>query len=89
MPLLAGAAAPDSFIYSRGMSDVTISVRENGPLKVVGPVTIVDSEGVPFIVPPGNAVVLCRCGHSSTKPFCDTTHKKIGFMAVETAPRAR
>ena len=69
------------------MSDVTISVRENGPLKVTGPITIVDAEGVPFVVPPGNAVVLCRCGHSSDKPFCDATHKKIGFVAVETAPR--
>ncbi len=69
------------------MSDVTITVRENGPLKVTGPITIVDAEGVPFVVPPGSSVVLCRCGHSSTKPFCDATHKKIGFVAVETAPR--
>lgn len=70
------------------MSDVTISVRENGPLKVTGPITIVDAEGIAFELPPGNAVALCRCGHSSNKPFCDATHKKIGFEAVETAPRA-
>ena len=57
------------------MSDVIITVRENGPLKITGPITIVDAEGVPFVVPPGNAVVLCRCGHSSDKPFCDATHK--------------
>lgn len=70
------------------MSDVTISVRENGPLKITGPITIVDAEGVPFEVPPGNAVVLCRCGHSGNKPFCDATHRQIGFQADETAPRA-
>jgi CDGSH-type Zn-finger protein len=70
------------------MRDVTITVRENGPLKITGPFTIVDAEGVPFEVPPGNAVVLCRCGHSGNKPFCDATHKQIGFQAEETAPRA-
>ncbi len=71
------------------MSGVTIKVRENGPYKVTGPVTIVDAEGNPFELPAGSAVALCRCGHSSSKPFCDATHKRIGCVAVETAPRAR
>lgn len=70
------------------MSEVTITVRENGPLKVTGPVAIVDAEGVPFELPPGSSVVLCRCGHSSTKPFCDATHRQIGFLADDSAPRA-
>lgn len=70
------------------MTDVTISVRKNGPLKIMGPFTIVDVEGVPFELPPGNAVVLCRCGHSKDKPFCDATHREIGFEADDTATRA-
>ena len=69
------------------MSDVTITVRANGPYKVVGPVRIVDPEGREFELPPGDAIVLCRCGHSRTKPFCDATHRRIGFVADDVAPR--
>jgi CDGSH iron-sulfur domain-containing protein 3 len=64
---------------------VVIKVRNNGPYKITGPVTIIDAEGNEFELPPGEGIVLCRCGGSKTKPFCDKTHSKIGFEACERA----
>jgi CDGSH-type Zn-finger protein len=69
------------------MAEVTIKVRANGPYKVTGPARIVDAEGTAFVVPPGDAIVLCRCGHSATKPFCDKSHRRVGFVADDSAPR--
>jgi CDGSH-type Zn-finger protein len=69
------------------MSEVEIKVRANGPYKVTGPVRIVDADGVEFQLPPGTSVVLCRCGHSRTKPFCDASHRRVGFVAEDSAPR--
>jgi CDGSH-type Zn-finger protein len=69
------------------MDEVAIEVRENGPYLVRGAVRVVDQEGREFICPPGSAVAFCRCGHSGNKPFCDGSHKKVGFSADDAAPR--
>jgi len=69
------------------MHEVTIKVRANGPYKVEGTVRIVDAEGNEFVLPEGSAIVLCRCGHSRTKPFCDASHKRVRFVADDLSPR--
>jgi CDGSH iron-sulfur domain-containing protein 3 len=63
-----------------------IKVTADGPLRVKGPVTVVDSDGVPFEIT-RKTFFLCRCGASANKPFCDGSHRRIGFTAVETVPR--
>lgn len=69
------------------MSEVTIKVRDDGPLLVTGPVTIVDATGAGFTIPAGKpAVALCRCGQSKNRPFCDGTHKACGWLAQDRAP---
>lgn len=65
------------------MSDVTIDIVENGPLIVNGAVELKDSDGTAY--PAKQRMALCRCGASTTKPFCDGTHSKIGFQAAERA----
>lgn len=63
---------------------VEIKVRDDGPYKVSGPVRLVDPDGAVFDVPAGEAIVLCRCGLSATKPFCDKAHK-AGFTSAVRA----
>lgn len=69
------------------MAEVTIKARANGPYKVEGPVTVIDADGNEFALPEGSSIVLCRCGHSRTKPFCDSSHKRVGFVADDCARR--
>jgi CDGSH-type Zn-finger protein len=64
---------------------VTITASENGPYLVRGPVSIRDADGNEHVDRP--TVALCRCGGSTTKPFCDGTHSKTGFAAAERALR--
>lgn len=75
-----------------------ISVRKDGPYVVSGGVpllrkSIVRGEGGESMtwrrearVPADPEYRLCRCGHSSNKPFCDGTHGRIGFDGTENAP---
>jgi CDGSH-type Zn-finger protein len=69
------------------MADVEIKVRDNGPYKVTGPVRLIDAEGRAWDLGDESSIVLCRCGRSQTKPFCDASHK-AGFESCERAPDA-
>ena len=65
-----------------------IKVRENGPLLVVGDdVALVDWNGDSYPVA-RRPFALCRCGASKNRPFCDGSHKAVGFQAAEAAPSA-
>ena len=65
---------------------LVIRCRPNGPYVIQGAVKIIDHLGNEFTPPPGkDAVALCRCGQSRTKPFCDGSHRGCGFQADETA----
>lgn len=68
------------------MADVEVKVTENGPYQVTGLERLVDADGSEYdLTERGSKVFLCRCGGSTTKPFCDGTHSKIAFDAAERA----
>jgi CDGSH-type Zn-finger protein len=76
------------------MAPVTIEIRNNGPYRIYGDVSLVDHEGNPVPVPEGKRktspegkswISLCRCGGSVTKPFCDGAHSRIGFIGAQAA----
>jgi CDGSH-type Zn-finger protein len=80
---------------------VRIEVTENGPYRVRGGLPLVRTSqveteyGEPVAWAPDEAVPvrtpaeyeLCRCGQSSRKPFCDSTHERVPFDGAEVARR--
>ncbi|MDD7963060.1 CDGSH iron-sulfur domain-containing protein [Microbacterium thalli] len=59
-----------------------ITTYPNGPLIVRGggEIDLRDAGGAP-VANTRRTVALCRCGVSAIKPFCDGTHKLVGFTA--------
>ena len=58
-----------------------IEFRENGSIGIeTGGRYIYRHDGIEEVIEKPR-VSLCRCGHSANKPFCDSTHKTIGFVA--------
>ena len=78
---------------------VRITVSEDGPYRVRGGPPVIPGRilydedgqskewGYDEPLPTGRLAVLCRCGQSKTKPFCDDSHLTNGFDGTETADR--
>ena len=67
------------------MSDIEITASTNGPFHVRGPVRLCRKDGT-VVADIADEAWLCRCGHSSQKPFCDSSHETCGFTSLPTAP---
>lgn len=79
------------------MSEKKIRITPKGPYEVKGGVSMSNSflqpdeygvvsgfkKGKSY--PESDAVYLCRCGHSTNKPYCDGTHARIKFTGFEIA----
>ena len=67
-------------------SATTIELMENGPLIVKGLKKLEGPDGTQMEVK--EVIALCRCGASENKPFCDGTHKSIGYTGARESERS-
>ncbi len=58
-------------------AETIVETSPNGPLLVYGNVTVKDASG--NLTKKNNVTAFCRCGGSGNKPYCDGSHRKIGF----------
>ena len=72
------ASKPSEMLAERGGA-LAITPYANGPLGISGSVEILSGTG--RTIDRVAATALCRCGHSGQKPYCDGTHKTVGFVA--------
>ena len=56
----------------------TITPYPDGPLVVRGDFAVTTPDGQHIEVR-RRTIALCRCGKSAITPFCDGTHKALGF----------
>jgi len=76
-----------------------ITITENGPYIVSGNIPIsekiITANGKGYVwtdgkpLPQSATYALCRCGHSSTAPFCSGAHAKIGFDGTEMSGNSK
>lgn len=83
------------------MKALKMTVLANGPYRVVGARQITqlfiqpNAQGLSWSYREGKAFplqeegsLLCRCGHSANKPYCDGSHQTTGFDGRVEATRA-
>lgn len=71
--------------------DPMIEVSKDGPYRLTGGIEVLDPEGAPVPRPTGASpehASLCRCGHSSNKPFCSGAHWYTDFTDPVVDPGA-
>jgi len=72
-------AATESTALARRDGALKVEPIADGPLHVIGSVEVLTGTGKTI-----NRVTeakLCRCGQSGKKPYCDGTHKRVGFRS--------
>jgi CDGSH-type Zn-finger protein/uncharacterized Fe-S cluster protein YjdI len=80
LPFQAAAEVIDTLrmeVPDIGSGPLEIKANPSGPLRFTGKAALVNGAGEAVFQ--AERQFLCRCGQSSKKPFCDGTHKRVGF----------
>ena len=62
----------------------TATLTPDGPTHLSGDISLIGPDGAVASVE--SRMALCRCGASQNKPYCDNSHRKIGFRHEATLP---
>jgi uncharacterized Fe-S cluster protein YjdI/CDGSH-type Zn-finger protein len=62
----------------------TVTPMRNGPLYVRGRLRVTTSDG--RVLADESRLALCRCGASGNPPFCDNSHRAVGYQSPEAVP---
>ena len=65
-------------------AETTVTPIRNGPLFVRGRIEVRDEQG--RVLRAATRAAFCRCGRSAHLPFCDNTHRAIGFRTDAPEP---
>ena len=58
---------------------LNLEPQPNGPMKATGAMTVLSADGA--VLDQVSQAWFCRCGHTSKPPYCDGSHKRVGFVA--------
>jgi CDGSH-type Zn-finger protein len=58
-----------------------MTIKNNGSIRIEGDFELFDINGGKFDLAGRTAISLCRCGTSKDKPFCDGSHREVGFQS--------
>jgi CDGSH-type Zn-finger protein/uncharacterized Fe-S cluster protein YjdI len=72
-------ASKDSHPLATRNGPLAIAPQPNGPLMVTGNLEVVSGTG--RTIDRATKLFFCRCGASGNKPYCDGSHKRVGFSA--------
>jgi len=69
---------PKTLQEEENQRPVKVSLMKNGPIVVEGDFKVIGADGNTL-----RSMLMtsfCRCGSSKSMPYCDGTHRKIGFI---------